>query len=168
MSYNDAIRIRSTDQAPIIAAKFCQHIFDVYAIEVTGGFRHQQSTVDQGPFSIDTFPYNPVEFMKQRARENYGFVPNFLMTIFYSKSEAKWVKHNGEWDIPPLRNVILKGLLGLIKATDYSIVFHLDNPRREVLIRDAGELRLLEDPFWTEERLLLFADISHTFTSQYT
>ncbi len=166
MSFCDAIYIKSADQAPIITAQFCQHTFDDYIFKVTGDSWYQVSTVDQGPFSIDTKTYKPVEFMKQRARENYGFVPNFLMTIFYSKSEAKWVKHNGEWDIPPLRNVILKGLLGLIKATDYSIVFFLDNPERDVLIRDAGELRLLEDPFWTEERLLLFADISYKLSNK--
>ena len=94
--------------------------------------------------------------------ENYGFVPNLLMTIFYSRSEAVWIKNNGEWDIPPLRDVILNGVVGLITTTDDSIALFLDNPERDVLIRHNGELSPLMDPFWTEERLLLFEDTPYT------
>lgn len=97
--------------------------------------------------------------------EEYGFVPNLLMPIFYSRSEAVWVMNNGEWDLPPLRDVILQGVIGLISTTDDSIALFLDNPERDVLIRHAGELTLLEDPFWTEERLLLFEDIPYKFKS---
>ena len=94
--------------------------------------------------------------------DEYGFVPNLLIPVFYSRSEAVWIKVNGEWDIPPLRDVILQGVIGLITTSDDSIVLFLDNPEREVLIRHAGELSLLEDPFWTEDRLLLFENIPYT------
>ena len=94
--------------------------------------------------------------------DRFGFVPNLLMSIYYSRSEAVWIKNNGEWDIPPLRNVILKGVVGFLKTTDDSIVLKFDNPERDVLIRHNGELSLLIDPFWTEERLLLFADTPFT------
>ncbi len=91
--------------------------------------------------------------------DRFGFVPNLLMPIFYGSSEAVWIKNNGQWDIPPLRDVILKGVIGFLKTTDDSIALFLDNPERDVLIRHGGELKLLEDPFWTEDRLLLFKDI---------
>ncbi|MCY3780621.1 MAG: hypothetical protein OXG78_09960 [Chloroflexi bacterium] len=97
--------------------------------------------------------------------EQYGFIPNLLMPIFYSRSEAIWIKNNGEWDIPPLRDVILKGVVGLIATSDDSIALFLDNPERDVLIRHDGELTLLEDPFWTEDRLLLFEEIPYKFRS---
>lgn len=94
--------------------------------------------------------------------DKYGFVPNLCMPIFYSKSEEIWVKNNGVWDLPPLRDVILQGVIGLLTTSKDSIALFLDNPERDVLIRHAGELSLLEDPFWTEDRLLLFKDIPYT------
>ena len=98
--------------------------------------------------------------------DKYGFVPNFLMPVFYSRSEANWVKNNGEWDIPPLRDVILTGVVGLVKTTDDSIALFLDNPERDVLIRHDGELSLLQDPFWTENRLPLLRGVPYRFKSQ--
>ncbi len=103
--------------------------------------------------------------MKRMRMDDYGFVPNLLIPIFYSKSETVWIKVNGEWDIPPLRDVILKGVVGFLKTTDDSIALFLDNPERDILIRQAGELLLLEDPFWTEDRLLVFGDIPYKFKS---
>ena len=161
MSYNDTIRLKSTREVPEIAASFCQHIFDDFVIEVGGDVGNRRATVDKGPFSIITKRSNLPEHIKQMEMDDYGFIPNIRMPIFYSKSDAIWVENNGEWDIPPLRDAILKGVVGLIKKTDDSMVFRLDNPEREVLIRHAGELTLLEDPFWTEDRLLLFEDIPY-------
>ncbi|MCY4537966.1 MAG: hypothetical protein OXE52_07015 [Chloroflexi bacterium] len=163
MSYNDTIYIKSSHESPEIAEAFCQQIFDDYEISVIETFNQKRTSVYAYPFSIDTFPYNPPEFMKQMAKEDYGFVPNFNVPIFYSKSEEIWIKNNGEWDLPPLRDVILKGVIGLLKRTDYSLVLKLDNSTRHVLFRHADQLTLLEDPFWTEERLRLFKDIPYTF-----
>lgn len=165
MSYNDSIRIKSTREAPEIMANFCQHIFDEFVINVGGAIGNRRTTVDKRPFSIDAKPSNPPGFIKRMVMDDYGFVPNLLMPIFYSKSEAVWIKNNGEWDIPPLRDVILKGVIGLITTTDDSIALFLDNPERDVLIRHDGELSLLKDPFWTEDRLLLFEGIPYRFMS---
>ena len=52
-------------------------------------------------------------------------------------------------------------VLGLIKSTNYSLILELDVSEREVLIRHDGKLTLLDDFFWTEERLRLFADIPY-------
>ena len=166
MSFNDAIYIKSTREGPEIMANFCQHIFDEFVIKVGGAIGNRRTTVDKFPFSIDAVPSMVTEFMKRMRMDNYGFVPNLLMTIFYSKSEAVWTKVNGEWDIPPLRDVILKGVIGLITTTDDSIALFLDNPERDVLIRHNGELSLLMDPFWTEERRLLFEDTPYTLKNQ--
>ena len=165
MSYNDAIYLKTSQESPEIAENFCQQVFDDYEITVSETFNQKRTSVYAYPFSFDTFPYNPPEFMKQLAEERYGFVPNYLMPIFYSKNEQYWVKNNGEWDLPQLRNVILKAVVGLIKSSDYSLVLKLDNSDRHVLIRHAGELTLLEDPFWAEDRLLLFGDIPYKFKS---
>ena len=145
MSYNDAIYLKSSHESPEIAEAFCQQIFDDYEITVSETFNQKRTTVHVHPFSIDTFPYNPPEFMKQLAKERYGFVPNYLMPIFYSKSEEFWVRNNGEWDLPSLRNVILEAVVELIKSSDYSLVLELDNPDRHVLIYHAGEFTLLRD-----------------------
>ena len=75
-------------------------------------------------------PSTASEFMKRMNMDDFGFVPNLLMPIFYSKSEEIWTKVNGEWDIPPLRDVILQGVIGLITTSDDSIVLFLDNPER--------------------------------------
>ncbi len=165
MSYNDAIYLKSSQESPKIAENFCQQIFDDYEISVSETFNQKRTRVDAYPYSIDVFPYNPPEFMKQLAKEHYGFVPNNLMPVFYSKKEQFWVKNNGEWDLPALRNVILEAVVRLIKSRDYSLVLELDNSERHVLIYHDGELTLLEDPFWTEDRLLLFEDIPYKFKS---
>ena len=161
MSYNDSIRIKSTREAPEIAVNFCQHIFDDFVIKVGGAIGGRQALVDKGSFSSSVKRSNLPDHVKRMEMDDYGFTPNIRMPIFYSKSAAVWVKNNGEWDIPPLRDVILKGVVGLINTTDYSIVLNLDNPERDVLIRHAGELTLLKDPFWTKDRLLLFAGIPY-------
>ena len=147
MSFNDAIRIKSTREAPEMMANVCQHIFDEFVIQVGGVNGNRRTTVDKYPFSIDAKPSNASEFMKRMRMDDYGFVPNLLMPIFYSRSEAVWIKNNGEWDIPLLRDVILKGVVGFLKTTDDSIVLFLDNPERDVLIRHDGELSLLKDPW---------------------
>lgn len=165
MSYNDTVYIRSSHKSPVIAEKFCKQIFDDYEISVTEAFNQKRTTVSAYPFTVGTFPYNPPEFMKQLAKESYGFIPNYNMPVFYSKNEEFWVMNNGEWDLPPLRKVILEAVIGLIKSSSYSLVLKLDNPTRNVLIRHADELTLLEDPFWTEDRLLLFEGIPYKFKS---
>lgn len=165
MSFNDSIRIKSTREGPEIMANFCHHSFDEFVIKVGGVIGNRRTTVDKYPFSIDAIPSKASGFMKRMSMDNYGFVPNLLMPIFYSKSEEIWVKNNGEWDIPPLRDVILKGVVGLIATTDDSLALFLDNPERDVLIRHANQLTLLEDPFWTEDRMLLFEDIPYTLKS---
>ena len=162
MSFNDAIRIKSTREGPEIMANFCHHAFDDFVLKVVGTIGNRRTTVNKSPFSMVAKPSTASEFMKRMNMDDFGFVPNLLMPIFYSKSEEIWTKVNGEWDIPPLRDVILQGVIGLITTSDDSIVLFLDNPEREVLIRHAGELSLLEDPFWTEDRLLLFANIPYT------
>ena len=165
MSFSDAIYIKSTREGPEIMANFCQHIFDEFVIKVGGVIGNRRTTVDKYPFSIDAKPSMATEFMKRMRMDNYGFVPNLLLPIFYSKSEEIWIKVNGESDIPPLRDVILKGVIGLITTSDDSIALFLDNPERDVLIRHDGELSLLKDPFWTEDRLLLFEGIPYKFKS---
>ena len=166
MSYNDTIYIQSADETPEIAKNFCQQVFDNYETKVRDTHSQKRTTVYKDHFSIGIFPFNPPDSMKRTARDDYGFVPNRNMPIFYSKSKAVWVKNNGNWDLPLLRDVILKGVIGLIKTTNYSIALAFDNPRRDVLIYHAGELTLLEDPCWTEERLLLFKDIPYTFRNE--
>jgi len=165
VSYSDAIYIKSTREGPEIMANFCHHAFEDFVLNVFGTIDSRRTTVNRGPFSIDAKQTMATEFMKRMRMDNYGFVPNLLMPVFYSRSEAVWIKNNGEWDIPPLRDVILKGVVGLITTTDDSLALFLDNPERDVLIRHAGELTLLEDPFWTEDRLLLFEDIPYKFKS---
>ena len=95
------------------------------------------------------------------SMDNFGFVPHLLMPIFYGKREAIWVKVNGGSNFPPLRGDILQGVIDLITTTDDSLALFLDNPERDVLIRHAGELTLLEDPFWTEDRQLQFKDMPY-------
>ena len=168
MSYNDAIYLKSSHESPKIAEDFCQHIFDDYEISVSETFNQKRTRVDAYPYSIDAFPYNPPEFMTQLAKESYGFVPNYLMPVFYSKREQFWIRHNSEWDLPPLRNVILEAVVGLIKSSDYSLVLELDNPDRHVLVFHDGNLTLLEDPFWTEDRLLLFEGLPYMLKDQLT
>lgn len=165
MSFNDAIRIKSTREASEIMASFCQHIFDDFVIKVGGAIGNRRALVDKGPFSIIAKGSNLPNHIKRMEMDDYGFIPNIRMPIFYSKSEAVWMKVNGEWDIPPLRDVILKGVIGLISTTDDSIALFLDNPERDVLIRHDSELSLFEDPFWTEDRLLMFKDIPYKFKS---
>ena len=165
MSFNDAIYIKATREGPEIMANFCHHAFDDFVLQVVGTIDYRRTTVNKSPFSIDAIPSNPPGFMKRIRMDDYGFVPNLLMPIFYSRSEAVWIKNNGEWDIPPLRDVILRGVVGLITTTDDSLALFLDNPERDVLIRHAGEPTLLEDPFWTEDRLLLFGGIPYKFKS---
>ena len=165
MSLNDAVYIKSTRVGPEIMANFCHHAFDDFVLMVVGTIGNRRTTVNKSPFSIDAFPVGASERMRRMRMANYGFVPNLLMPIFYSRSEAVWIKHNGEWDIPPLRDVILNGVVGLITTTDDSIALFLDNPERDVLIRHDGELTLLEDPFWTEDRLRLFEDFPYKFKS---
>ena len=165
MSFCDAIYIKSTREGPETMANFCHHAFDDFVLHVVGAIDNRRTTVNKGPFSIDAKRSNASERMRRMRMENYGFVPNLLMPIFYSRSEAVWIKNNGQWDIPPLRDVILKGVIGLISTTGDSIALFLDNPERDVLIRHDGELSLLEDPFWTEDRLFLFEDIPYKFKS---
>ena len=165
MSFNDAIRIKSTREGPEIMANFCQHIFDDFVVKVGGASGNRRAIVEKGPFSIIAKRSNLPDHIKQMEMDDYGFIPNIRMSIFYSKSKAVWKQVNGVWDIPPLRDVILKGAIGLVSTTEDSIVLFLTNPERDVLIRHAGELTLLEDPFWTEDRLLLFEDIPYRFKS---
>lgn len=165
MSSNDAIAFQSAHEAPEIAENFCQHVFGDYEIKITKTLGHKRATVDNGPFSIDIYYDNPPEFIKQIEKAEYGFVSNYRMPIFYDKSEAIWVKSSGGWDIPRLRDVILEGVVGLIKSTYYSMALELCEPTRNVLIRHDGELTLLQDPFWTEDRLLLFEDIPYKLKS---
>jgi len=154
MSYNDGILIQSTHEAPEITENFCRQIFDDYEIKIMERLGEKKTTVYKNHISIDTFLYNPPDFMKQIARDDYGFVPNFMMSIFYSKVIR---------DIQPLQDVILKGVVGLIKTTDYSIVLEFEDPTGEMLIYHASELTLLNDSRWTEERLLLFKDLPYQF-----
>ena len=162
MSYNDAIYVKSTRAGPEIMASFCHNAFDDFVLNVVGTIDNRRTTVNRSPFSIDAFPIGALEVLRRWRLDKYGFVPNLLMPIFYSKSEEIWVKNNGEWDLPPLRDVILKGVVGLIATSEDSIALFLDNPERDVLIRHDGELTLLQDPFWTKDRLLLFKDIPYT------
>ena len=74
-----------------------------------------------------------------------------------------WAK-DGERDTP-LRDIVLRGAIGLMRTTDYSLVLKLHSPSRHVLVYHDSELTLLEDPFWTEDRLLLFEDIPYKFKS---
>ncbi len=162
MSVNDAIRIETSDDAPKIASNFCRHIFDEYEIKTQEYDGRSQCLVEVYPFSIDFKPsYPAIVTWAEHYIDGFGFIPNYTMPIFYSRSAQNWIQINGGYDIPPLRNVVLKGVLGLIKATDYNLILKLDEPEREVLIRHDGKLTLLDDTFWTEERLRQFADIPY-------
>ncbi len=162
MSVTDAIRIRTTDDAPKIAANFCQHIFHEYEIKTQEYYGQTHCLVEVYPFSMDFKPYRlPYVTWVEHQLDSLGFVPNYIIPIFYSRSAQNWVQCNGGWDIPPLRNVVLKAVVGLLKSTDYSLILELDEPEREVLIRHDSKLTLLDDSFWTEERLRSFAGIPY-------
>ena len=130
--------------------------FDGYEIKITETLGQKIATVNTATFSIDVFPYKASDFLMQATQDEYGFVPDSEVAIFYSKSIP---------DIELLREGILNGVVGLIKSTDYSVVLEFEYPARDMLIYHAGELTLLEDPFWTEDRLLLFEDIPYKFKS---
>ncbi len=162
MSVTDAIRIKTANDAPTIASNFCRQIFDDYEIKTQVRYGEINCLVEVHPFSIDFKPYRPARVAwAEYDIDNFGFVPNFQIVIFYSRSAQNWIQNNGGYDIPPLRNPVLKAVLGLIKSTDYSLILRLDEREREVLIRHDGKLTLLDDPFWTEDRLRSFADIPY-------
>lgn len=162
MSVTDAIRIRTTDDAPKIASNFCQQIFGEYEIKTREYNGRIKCLVDVYPFSIDFKPYFPaIVTWAEHYTDIFGFIPNFDIPIFYRRSAQNWIQINGGFDIPPLGNVILKAVLGLLKSTDYSLILELDEPEREALIRHEGKLTLLDDFFWTQERLRSFADIPY-------
>ena len=165
MSSNDAIAFQSTHEASEIAESFCRYAFGDYDIKITETLGRSRATVYSGSFSIDVYHDDPPDFIKQIEQAEYGFVSNYRMPIFYDKSVTVWVNSSGGWDIPRLRNVILMGVAGLIKSTNYSMALELCEPTRNVLIRHAGELTLMDDEFWTEDRLLVFADIPYTLKS---
>ena len=50
MSVTDAIRIRTTDDAPKIAANFCQHVFEEYEIKSQEYYGRIHCLVDVYPF----------------------------------------------------------------------------------------------------------------------
>ena len=162
MSVTDALQIRTADDTPKIASNFCKHIFEDFEIKTQEYYGQEYCLVEEYPFSIDFKRFRPaIVPWAELDIDSFGFIPNRTVPIFYSRKAQHWIKCNGGWDIPPLRNVVLKAVLGLIISTDYSLILKLDEPEREVLIRHAGKLTLLDDSFWTEERLRSFADIPY-------
>jgi len=162
MSVTDAIRIETADDAPTIASNFWQHIFTEFEIKTQMHYGEIHCLVEEYPFSIDVKPIRlPYVTWAEYYIDSIGFIPNYTMPIFYSRSAQNWVKYNGGYDIPPLRNIVLKAVIEVIKSTDYSLILKLDEPEREVLIRHDGKLTLLDDFFWSEERLCSFADIPY-------
>lgn len=162
MSVTDAIRIRTADDVSTIAANFCKPIFKDYEIKTWLLYDQLRYSVDKYPFSIDVMPSRPaIVSWAEHYIDDFGFIQNFSMPIFYSRKAQDWIQVNGGWDMPVLRNVVLQAVLEMIKSTDYSLVLELDEPEREVLIRHDGKLTLLDDHFWTEERLRSFADIPY-------
>lgn len=158
MSITDGIYIKSTNEAQKVAEDFCQHIFDDYQVKITETLGQKRATVSKGSFSIDTYPFRASDFLMQATMKDYGFAPDSEIAIFYGRAIR---------DIELLREIILKGVIGLIKTTDYSVALEFEYPARDMLIYHADELTLLGDPFWTEDRLVLFEDIPYKFKSPY-
>ena len=156
MSITDGIYIKSTHEVQEVAENFCQHIFEAYQVKITETLGQKRATVSNDSFSIDTYPFRASDFLIQATLDDYGFAPDSEVSIFYS---------NAIRDIELLREIILKGVIGLIKTTHYSVALEFEYPARDMLIYHAGELTLLEDPFWTEDRLLLFEGIPYKFKS---
>ncbi len=163
MSFCDAINLRTVLEAPEALAIVCQHTFRDFDTQAAEVISNRYTTVNMYPYSIDANYVNPPDFIGRIRMADFGFIPNLAIPIFYSKAEQVWVNHNGQRDIPQLRDVILRGVVGTLKAIEDSLVLRLDNPERHVLIRHAGKLTLIEDRFWTEDRLRLFQDIPYEF-----
>ena len=163
--WEDYLYIRSTDGTPQVAASFCQHLNDSYEIEITEASGKTYAAVEMDALSIEITPKKFDPHLSQRYQpwmdNRFGFVPNLSMYVLHKK--IFWAK-DGERDTP-LRDIVLQGAIGLIRATGYSLALKLDSPSRNVMVYHAGELTLLEDPFWTEDRLLLFDDIPYRFMS---
>lgn len=163
--WEDYLYIRSTHNTPQVAASFCQHLNDSYEIEITEASGKTYAAVEMDALSIEITPKKFDPHLSQRYQpwmdNRYGFVPNLSMYVLHKK--IFWAK-DGERDTP-LRDIVLKGAIGLIRTTDYSLVLKLDSPFRFVLVYHGGELTLMRDPFWTEDRLLLFEDIPYKFKS---
>ncbi len=167
MSFCDAIDLLTERHAPEALAIVCQHTFRDFDTQAAEVISNRDTTVNMYPYSIDAKHFNHPDFVPDFVRRismaDFGFIPNLTIPIFYSKAEQVWVNHNGQRDIPQLRDVILRGVVGTLKAIEDSLVLRLDNPERHVLIRHAGKLTLMEDRFWTEDRLRLFQDIPYEF-----
>ena len=59
MSMNDAIRIRTADDAPKIASNFSRPIFEEFEIKTQVRYGQIQCLVEEYPFSIDFKPHRP-------------------------------------------------------------------------------------------------------------
>lgn len=163
--WEDYLYLRSTDGTPQVAANFCRHLNDNYEIEITESSGKTYAAVEMDALSIELAPKKFDPNLSQRYQpwidDRFGFVPNLSMYVLHKK--IFWTR-DGERD-SPLRDIVLQGVIGLIRSADYSLALKLDSPSRNVLIYHDNELTLLEDPFWTEDRLLLFEDIPYKFKS---
>ena len=159
MSISDHILLVSEHSPREIAASYCQHIYDDFEIEYIEGVAGQERvTVEKPRMSIDAYRFYSPEPIRQFKIDTIGFDPNLMIAIFYQKPTL---------DIEELRNEVLRGAAGLIKAVNCSLVVSFQDT--DVLNYHAGALMLLEDPhikYWTEERLRLFSDIPYKFESQ--
>ena len=166
--WTDYLYIRSPHNTPQVATNFCQHIVADYEIEIGEISSGKYANVDMDSLSIEIYSceLNPdLPLRDQGTMDNrYGFCPTSSMIISYKK---KFWARDSERDTH-LRDIVLQGVIGLVRTMDYGLALKLDSPSRHVLVYHDGDLTLLQDPFWTEDRLLLFEDIPYKFKDQLT
>jgi len=167
----DHIYVDSVHEVPQIIASYCRHLFDDHETKIDEGLtavapREIRATVERDAFEIRAVRRDPFKWSLKwkKGEDRYPFVPNCHVDLHYRKGRGIQQPKNAAY-IVPARDDMLKGVAGLIKTTDYSLVVEFSDPKRDVLMYHAGELTLFEDSCWTEERLDLFDGIPYKFST---
>jgi len=170
----DEVGLLTSQDAPQMTATFCRHIFDNCEVKIDEAADRTSVSFDNDSISIFAMRKDPIEnslkyapkyqWRFARNRHKYPFLPNCSLTVNYRKGRGLPLKRNGAYFVPA-RDDTLKGVAGLIKTTDCSLVLAFSDPTRDVLMYHAGELTLYEDSCWTPERLALFEGIPYQFSA---
>ena len=167
----DRVGILSSHNAGQVAARFCRNAMDDYDSEEEEWSDNDYVRINTESFTTDTFTFDPTEYHSEPPKyqtkwtkrgDKYPFMPNYSLSVHYRKGRGIPVKKNGAYFVPA-RDMTLKGVVGLLRTTDYSLVLEFSHPKRDVLMVHAGELTLYEDSCWTEDRLRLFEGIPYKF-----
>ena len=152
----DQFYVDSVHEVPHILARFCRHIFDDQETKIVTGLTSEErpqirACAERDGFEIRAIRYDPFRWSEKWKRDGatYPFLPNCNVDLHYTKGRGILRKKNTEYIIPA-RDMTLKGVAGLIKRTDCSLVLEFGDPKRDVLMYHAGELTLFEDTCWSQ------------------